>query len=57
MSAEPVTAASVAEAWTPDALARGAVATIDLDALRHNVARCLAVADGAGRMAGVKADA
>lgn len=57
MSAEPVTAASVAEAWTPDALARGAVATIDLDALRHNVVRSLEVADGAGLMAVVKADA
>jgi alanine racemase len=43
--------------WTPDAWARGAVATIDLDALRSNLARCAEAAGGAQVMAVVKADA
>ncbi len=43
--------------WTPSALARGAVAVVDLAALRHNVARCGEAAPGAEVMAVVKADA
>jgi alanine racemase len=43
--------------WTPSAHARGAVAVVDLDALRHNVARCREQAPGADLMAVVKADA
>ncbi|MDA8436467.1 MAG: alanine racemase [Actinomycetales bacterium] len=43
--------------WTPEARARGAVATVDLDALRSNLARCAEAADGAQVMAVVKADA
>lgn len=50
-------AASLASAWTPEALARGAVAAIDLDALRHNLAVCRDAAAGAQLMAVVKADA
>ena len=47
----------VGDGWTAAALARGAVAQIDLDALRSNVARCAASAAGADVMAVVKADA
>ncbi|CAB4847947.1 unannotated protein [freshwater metagenome] len=43
--------------WTPSASARGAVAVIDLDALRSNVARCRQAAPTSGVMAVVKADA
>jgi alanine racemase len=43
--------------WTPGAAARGAVATIDLDALRSNLAACRAVTGEAAVMAVVKADA
>jgi len=43
--------------WTPAALARGAAAVIDLDALRSNVARCRRAAPTSGLMAVVKADA
>ncbi len=43
--------------WTPRALARGAVAAIDLDALRHNVGRCAEAAPTAAVLAVVKADA
>ncbi len=43
--------------WTARARARGAVAAIDLDALRANVARVREVAAGAEVMAVVKADA
>jgi alanine racemase len=43
--------------WTPEALARGAVAQVDLDAFRANVARCAEAAPGAGLLAVVKADA
>lgn len=60
MSVEPVTAppgGAHARGWTPEALARGAVATIDLDALRHNLAVCRAAAPTALQMAVVKADA
>jgi alanine racemase len=46
-----------AQAWTPEALARGAVAAIDLDALRHNLGVCREAAGGAQLMAVVKADA
>ena len=42
--------------WTPRALARGAVATVDLDALRHNVA-VVREHVGTDVMAVVKADA
>ncbi len=43
--------------WTPSALARGAVAVVDLDAFRDNVARCAEAAPSAEVMAVVKADA
>ncbi|HET7900028.1 MAG TPA: alanine racemase [Candidatus Nanopelagicales bacterium] len=56
MTVVPTTAARVADGWTPEALARGAVATIDLDALRHNLALCRERA-GVPVMAVVKADA
>jgi alanine racemase len=54
-----VTAADLARAtgWTPEAWARGAVAHIDLDTFRANVARCAEAAPGAALMAVVKADA
>jgi len=54
-----VTAAALATAsgWTPEALARGAVAQVDLDAFRANVARCAEAAPGAALLAVVKADA
>ena len=42
--------------WTPRALARGAVATVDLDALRHNL-RTVRERVGTDVMAVVKADA
>jgi alanine racemase len=44
------------DGWTPRALARGAVATVDLDALRHNV-RTVRERVGTPLMAVVKADA
>jgi alanine racemase len=47
----------VGDGWTAAALERGAVARIDLDALRSNVARCASAAAGADVMAVVKADA
>jgi alanine racemase len=47
----------MAAAWTPAAIARGAVAAIDLDAFRGNVARCQEIADGSSVMVVVKADA
>lgn len=50
------TPASLASAWTPEALARGAVAAIDLDALRHNLGVAREAA-GVPVMAVVKADA
>ena len=43
--------------WTADAVARGAVAVIDLDALRSNLATCREVTGDAAVMAVVKADA
>ena len=43
--------------WTTDAVARGAVATIDLDALRGNLARVRELTGDAAVMAVVKADA
>ncbi len=43
--------------WTADARARGAVAVIDLDALRSNLAVCREVTGDAAVMAVVKADA
>jgi alanine racemase len=43
--------------WTADALARGAVAVIDLGALRSNLAACREVTGDAAVMAVVKADA
>ena len=43
--------------WTPEALARGAVATVDLDALRANLGRVREVTGDAALMAVVKADA
>jgi alanine racemase len=43
--------------WTADAVARGAVAVIDLDALRSNLDACRAVTGDAAVMAVVKADA
>jgi alanine racemase len=46
-----------ADAWTPAAAARGAVAVIDLDALRSNLAVCRAALPGVEVMAVVKADA
>ena len=54
-----MTAADLARAtgWTPEAWARGAVAHIDLDTFRANVARCAEAAPGAALMAVVKADA
>ena len=52
-----VTNERMAAAWTPAAIARGAVAAIDLDALRSNVARCQEIAHGSSIMAVVKADA
>ena len=63
MTAVPAPPATVrsgdawAQAWTPEALARGAVAAIDLDALRHNLGVCREAAGGAQLMAVVKADA
>ena len=50
-------ATPVGDGWTAAALERGAVARIDLDALRSNVARCASAAAGADVMAVVKADA
>jgi alanine racemase len=55
-AAPPRDAAGWAQAWTPEALARGAVAAIDLDALRHNLAGVREQA-GVPVMAVVKADA
>ena len=53
-----VAAAAVsAAAWNPDAWSRGAVASIDLDALRANVNVVRAAAPSAAVMAVVKADA
>jgi alanine racemase len=49
--------AAYAAAWTPEASARGAVAVIDLDALRSNIATVRARIGGAQVMAVVKADA
>ena len=46
-----------ASGWTPEALARGAVAQVDLDAFRANVARCAEAAPGSQLLAVVKADA
>ncbi len=46
-----------ADAWTPAALSRGAVAVIDLEALRSNVRLMVGAAPGARVMAVVKADA
>jgi len=43
--------------WTTEAVARGAVATIDLDALRGNLARVRELTGDAAVMAVVKADA
>jgi alanine racemase len=43
--------------WTPEASSRGAVATIDLDALRGNLDRCRELTGDATVMAVVKADA
>jgi alanine racemase len=51
------TAVGLSAGWTPDAAARGAVATIDLDALRSNLATCREVIGDAAVMAVVKADA
>jgi len=45
------------EVWTPESLARGAVAVIDLDALRHNLAVLRAAAPRQQVLAVVKADA
>jgi alanine racemase len=53
----PVAPAVRADAWTPAARSRAAVAAIDLDALRANVRVMRAAAPGAGVMAVVKADA
>ncbi len=50
-------AVGLSAGWTPHAAARGAVATIDLDALRSNLAACRAVTGEAAVMAVVKADA
>ena len=47
----------MAAAWTRAAIARGAVAVIDLDAYRSNIERCREIAGGAPIMAVVKADA
>ena len=44
-------------AWTPEALRRGAVASIDLDALRSNLARVRELTGDVAVMAVVKADA
>jgi alanine racemase len=52
-----VTTERMAAVWTPAARARGAVAAIDLDALRSNVARCQEIAHGSSVMVVVKADA
>ena len=57
VSATEETTADRSVAWTSDALARGAVAAIDLDALRANLARCREVTGDAAVMAVVKADA
>jgi alanine racemase len=51
------TTADPSVGWTPDAAARGAVATIDLDALRSNLGRCRELTGAAAVMAVVKADA
>ena len=47
----------MAAAWTRAAIARGAVAAIDLDAYRSNIERCREIAGGAAIMAVVKDDA
>ncbi len=52
-----VTTPAESATWTVNARARGAVAAINLDALRANVGRCREVASGADVMAIVKADA
>ena len=57
MSAVDETLADRSAGWSPDARARGAVASIDLDALRANLHRCAEAAGGAAVMAVVKADA
>jgi len=44
-------------AWTPEALQRGAVASVDLDALRSNLARVRELSGDVDVMAVVKADA
>ena len=49
--------AVVPAGWTPEAASRGAVAAIDLDALRANLARCRELTGDAAVMAVVKADA
>ena len=57
VSAVNETTAGPTAGWTPDAAARGAVATIDLGALRANLGRCLELTGDAAVMAVVKADA
>ena len=47
----------MAAAWTRAAIARGAVAAIDLDAYRSNIERCRELAPDSAMMAVVKADA
>ena len=48
---------ALARGWTDAAQARGAVASVDLDALRMNVARVVDAAPGSALLAVVKADA